>query len=194
MGARHGRSYRLDQIPKLKTFCDHRARPSRAADAPPMNGQRASRLEMTGLQEAYYWSQIVLTGIAFAAAIGAFIAARVAYAQLEAFKQFELLKILEAQPVRKARTQLWHQVRQSEKPLSNSWTAESLEEDALSVCASFDIVGIMARGRNWKFFTREWAHPICWTYELLEEYIRVRNPNGYHGCRNLYNAAKKHPH
>jgi len=119
-----------------------------------------------------------------------------AYYQLQTFKQFELLKILEARPVRKARHLLWHRLQQpKEEPPLHWWTDnDDLEEAASSVCASFDIVGIIARGRNWKFFTKEWAHPICWTYESLQEYIRMRNPNGYHGYRALYKAAKKHHH
>jgi len=140
---------------------------------------------MTCLEEAYYWSQIVLTGIAFVAAVGA-------YAQLQTFKRFELLKILEAQPVRNARRLLYHRLRQPKAPPAEWWTDDNLEEAASSVCASFDIVGLIARRRNWRFFTSEWAHPICWTYEVLEEYIRMRNPNGYHGYRDLYKAAKKH--
>jgi hypothetical protein len=148
--------------------------------------EREGERTMT-LEHGYYWSQIALTGIAFAAAVGA-------YVQLQTFKRFELLKILEAQAVRNARRILYHRVRQSKEPPADWWTDDTLEEAASSVCASFDIVGLIARHRNWRFFTREWAHPICWTYEALQEYIRMGNPDGYHGYHNLYKAAKKHQH
>jgi hypothetical protein len=140
---------------------------------------------MTCLQQAYYWSQIALAVIALIAAI-------VAYWQLSTFKRFELLKILEALPVRKARSLLWH--RWKKQPPTGDWwmnDGESeLEEAASLVCASFDIVAIIARGRNWKFFTKQWSHTICWTYELLEKYIEARA--AYDGYSNLYESAKKY--
>ena len=55
---------------------------------------------MTRLECAYYWSQIILTGIAGVAAIGA-------YLQIQASNKFEMLKILEAPRVRKARRLLY---------------------------------------------------------------------------------------
>jgi hypothetical protein len=57
--------------------------------------QRQEGGEMT-LEQGYYWSQIILTGIVALAAIGAYI-------QLQTYKRSELLKILEDARVRKGR-------------------------------------------------------------------------------------------
>jgi hypothetical protein len=120
-------------------------------------------------------------------------AAGVGYWQLQTFKRFELLKILEKQQVRDARRLLFQKLRdQKEEPLW--WQNDvELEKAASTVCASFDIVGLMATGCNRRFFRKHWAYPICWTYKALEKYIDARNPTGYHGFRKLYKEARDRP-
>ena len=140
---------------------------------------------MTRLECAYYWSQIILTGIAGVAAIGA-------YLQIQASNKFEMLKILEAPRVRKARRLLYKKLVEGRAPTMWWKSDDDLEEAASTVCSSFDIVGIMAWKMNMKFFAREWAHPICWTRRVLEDYIEDRNKGGYRGYSVLYEAARPH--
>jgi hypothetical protein len=136
------------------------------------------------LECASYLSQVVLTGITA-------VAAYVAYHQVQTFKKFELLKILEDPRVRKARRLLYQKLRASAKHRKNWWQHDDkLEEAASTVCASFDIVGLMAKGCNRHFFRNEWAYNICWTYEVLGEYIKDRNPGGYRGYHQLYKEAR----
>ena len=52
------------------------------------------------LVDAYYWSQIALAGIAAVAAFGA-------YHQIQTFKRFELLKLLESPYAKEARQRLF---------------------------------------------------------------------------------------
>ena len=143
---------------------------------------------MSSLEQAYYWSQIGLTVIAFFAAIGA-------YAQLQTFKRFELLKVLEDPRVRKARRTLFKKMHATTASSTAWWDVDDeLEEAASDICASYDVVGILAKRRNFHFFTKEWSHNICWTYETLEEYVTHRrsdNPIAYHGYRKLYKHAKR---
>lgn len=137
------------------------------------------------LENVYFISQIALTLIAALAAYGA-------YDQLKTIKKFEFLKILESENVREARRQLFMKLVRT-SPAENWWDDDPETEKAAStVCASFDIVGIMARGTNRRFFTTEWARPIWWTYRVLEPYIAARNPDGYRGFRKLFQEAEKH--
>ncbi len=138
---------------------------------------------------AYYWSQVALALIAFAAAI-------VAYEQVRTFKRFELLKMLEDPRIRKARRMLYQRLRVAKEPALQIWWEDDddLEEAASTVCASFDIVGRMARGRNRRFIIRGWSYNICWTYEILDGYLCERqrnNPLAYDGYRKLYGDAKR---
>ena len=66
------------------------------------------------LEQAAYWSQIAVAVISVFAVIGAVFAAKVAFDQLQTFKQFELMKILEDAKTRKARRCLF-QVDDSDK-------------------------------------------------------------------------------
>jgi hypothetical protein len=136
------------------------------------------------LEQGYYWSQIVLTGIVAFAAIGA-------YVQLQTYKRSELLKILEDSRVRKARRLLYLRLRVPKEPPQLWWeNDDELEEVATTVCASYDIVGLIAKGRNRRFFVRQWSYNICWTYEVLNEYLSVRHPVAYHGYRKFYGHSK----
>jgi hypothetical protein len=66
---------------------------------------------------------------------------------------------------------------------------------ASTVCATFDIVALMAKYGNYSFFSEQWAHSICWTYKVLKPYINYRrktNPRSYPNYSKLYNAAQKH--
>jgi hypothetical protein len=140
------------------------------------------------LVDGYYLSQIILTGIVALAAIGT-------STQLQTFKRFELMKYLEDPRIRKARRLLFYRLRSPKEPPPARWweSDEELEEAAATVCSSYDIVGIMATGTNHKFFKKEWAYNICWTYDALSEYLRERhqaNQNLFHGYRELYDAAK----
>jgi hypothetical protein len=137
------------------------------------------------LEQGYYWSQIFLTFIVALAAIGA-------YAQLQTYKRSELLKILEDTRVRKARRLLYLRLRIPKEPPQLWWESDDeLEEAATMVCASYDIVGLIAKGRNRRFFIKEWSYNICWTYEILSEYLGARHPVAYHGYRKLYGHAKR---
>jgi hypothetical protein len=143
---------------------------------------------MSCLERAYYVSQIILTAIAGVAAIGA-------YLQLQAQNKIEMLKLLEAPHVRKARRLLHKKLVESEAPAKWWQFDDDLEEAASTVCASFDIVGIMAWRLNRRFFANEWSHPICWTFKVLKDYIDARNPGGYHGYRRLHEEVthRRHP-
>jgi hypothetical protein len=145
---------------------------------------------MSCLERVYYWSQIVLTVIAFGALLGAFL-------QIKTSNKFELLKILESPRIREARGLLWRKLRASNASSPHMWWQydEELEKAAATVCASFDIVGIVGRRWNRRFFTRNWAYPVCWTHEALEAYIKHRSEEqkaqAYEGYERLYKAAKK---
>jgi hypothetical protein len=119
------------------------------------------------LEEGYYWSQIALTVIAALAAIGAYI-------QLLTFKRFELMKVLEEPRIRKARSLLFQRLRSTTPPPPLWWESDhELEEAAAAICASYDIVGMMAQGLNRRFFMK-CSYNICWTYEALEGYLEAR--------------------
>ena len=131
-----------------------------------------------------YWSEIVLAGTAVVAAI-------VGYWHLQTFQRFELLKLLEDQNVRKARRVVYLKLHKQQPEDFDWWDKdEDLEEAASTVCASFDIVGLMASWPNRRFFRKHWAPNICWTYEALNQYIGHRS-NGYRGYLRLYEKAKK---
>jgi hypothetical protein len=128
-------------------------------------------------------SQILLT-------ITAIVAAGVGIWQLRTPNRSECLRMLEDHTVRKARRLLYKKLRK-ETPSPSWWEAdECLEEAASTVCASFDIVGLMATYGNQRVFAREWKNSICWTYAVLNKYIDKRNPGGYGGYRKLYEMAK----
>jgi hypothetical protein len=137
------------------------------------------------LVDAYYFSQIGL-------AVTAVIAAGFGYGQLRSSNRYELLKKLEDEQVRKARRLLWNELR-AKQPQPLWWKDDKLEEAASTVCASFDIVGLMARHGNYRFFSKQWAPVICWTYQALQEYIAERNrnrPRAFDNYRKLYERAK----
>jgi len=131
-------------------------------------------------------SELVLAGTAV-------IAASVGYWQLQTFQRFELLKLLEDKNVREARRQVWLKLHKHQPKDFDWWDKEEyqeLESHASTVCASFDIVGLMASWPNRRFFIKHWAHGIRWTYKALEKYIDHRHSNGYRGYRRLYKKAK----
>lgn len=138
------------------------------------------------LVDYYYCSQIAL-------ALTAFAAAGFGYWQLRASNRYELLKKLEDEQVRKARRLLWKELL-AKKPQASWWNDDDLEEAASTVCASFDIVGLMAKYGNYSFFCKEWAPVIRWTYEALQEYIAERKKHrsrAFDNYRKLYERAKR---
>ena len=136
------------------------------------------------LENVYWISQIGLVIIAA-------VAACVAYNQLSASNKFELLKVLETQNVRQARQFLFRKLHGPHDPPENWWVHDDkLEEAASTICASFDIVALMAFKKNRQFFAKKWAHPICWTYRDLAPYIQARNPSGYQDYHKLYQEAE----
>jgi hypothetical protein len=140
---------------------------------------------MPNLDELYKLSQIAVPIIAIFAACGV-------YHQIQTFKRYEALKVLEEDRVRSARALLFNNLIRQEQSSPTWWLEDdSLEQAASLVCASFDIVGLMSKGANWEFFGIEWANSICWTFEILESYIADRNPMRYRGYRELYTAAKR---
>jgi hypothetical protein len=146
----------------------------------PMDHRAMLELVSTGCQ-------VVVAGIAAMAAIVGFL-------QLRASNRYELLKKLEDQQVRKARLLLFNELRK--KKSEPSWWDKhpKLEQAASTVCATFDIVALMAKYGNYSFFSKEWANTICWTYDALEEYLKYRaknNPRSYPHYGELYKAAKK---
>ncbi|MCK1386543.1 hypothetical protein [Bradyrhizobium sp. 21] len=141
------------------------------------------------LVDAYYWSQIALAVIAGLAAFGA-------YYQIQTFKRFELLKLLESPHVKLARQRLFL----ADKTLRGvKWWSfkdeafeEELEQSAAIVAGSFDLVGIVAKGSNRRFFRSHWGHSIRWTHEALEDFLEERrnqtggNPNAFAGYETLH--------
>jgi len=136
------------------------------------------------LERGYWISQITLMLIAGGAAF-------VAWHQVRTFRLFELLKFLEDPRIRQARRTIFKGVKKDD---SQKWweTDEDLEEAAATVCASFDIVSLLAKGTNRKFFIRNWAHSICWTHETLEGFLtdRRRIHDAYRSYTSLYKDAK----
>src|SRR4051812_25643300 len=101
------------------------------------------------LVQFYYGSQIILTVIAGATAVGA-------YLQLQTYKRSEFLKTIEDPQVRSARRLLYRRLVSAQAP-PNWWDEdEELALAAGAVCSAYDIVGIMARGKNRRFFIEEW--------------------------------------
>ncbi|HEX4077495.1 MAG TPA: hypothetical protein VHX61_01290 [Rhizomicrobium sp.] len=138
------------------------------------------------LQDAYYWSQIILTIIAAAAAIAAYI-------QLQTFKRFELLKILQDEATHEARRKVFREIKLLKG--TEWWSDDKLEDIAVKVCATYDLAGIIAKGRNRAFFVKHWGYSVCATYEILIEYLDWRRKNSrstFLGYSKLYKAAQKH--
>ena len=139
------------------------------------------------LENASWAAQIVLAVIALLAAI-------FAYAQVRAFKLFEMLKYIELQEVRKSRRIVLRKIflRRDEE----WWNDEELESAASDVCASYDILGLVIendpRG-GYDLFERYWARSILDTHAVLEGFLhhrRLRNSNAYGAFTRLANRAK----
>ncbi len=142
-----------------------------------------SQIAALNLEGWYYVSQIALTGIAMVAAIGAGL-------QLRTFKRYELLKLLEDSRTREARRTLYHRSKEG-----IGWREDAdLEKAASLACATFDIVGLLAKGANRRFFKRYWAYSICWTHHVLDGYLihmRNTNPDSYIHYEKLHRGALK---
>jgi hypothetical protein len=132
------------------------------------------------------YAQIVFVIIAF---ISAIVAAYVGIGQLRASNRYELLKLLESPDVRDARQLLYVKLRRNQPPVKWWENDDELDKAAATVCASFDIVALMARWRNRRFFCKEWGSSIIWAYEVLEEYIKSRHPGAYKNYRKLYTES-----
>ncbi|QWG11692.1 hypothetical protein KMZ29_18415 [Bradyrhizobium sediminis] len=149
---------------------------------------------MTMLVNAYYWSQIALAIIAAVAAIAA-------YVQIQTFKRFELMKMLETPHVKAARQALFLASRKH--PGEKWWNTDDpafdkeLEQAAATIAGSFDIVGIVAKGANRRFFRSHWGHSIRWTHKALEGFLMDRrtqaggNPGAFSGFEGLYAEATR---
>ena len=139
-------------------------------------------------------SRFFLTVVATAAGIAA-------YWQIQTFKRFELMKMLESDRVKTARRALFASTK---KRFNGKWWNfddpqfdDQLEQAASVVCGAYDIVGIVAKGANRRFFRKHWGHGIRWTYQALEGFLEDRrtqpggNPDAYSGYELIYNEAKK---
>lgn len=134
------------------------------------------------------------------------LAAFFAWWQVRTFKKFELLKYIEGSEVRWARRKVYHEIRpkRGEKwwndvdsnDLAVKAEALKMEEAAALVCASFDILGLVAR-RFWmrRFFAKYWANGIVRSYDILKPYVDHRRevqPSAYRFYIELYDQARPH--
>ncbi len=135
------------------------------------------------LEQGYWIAQIALALVAVAAAA-------IAALQIRTYRQYELFKLLEDSRTRAARRRLYH-----DRKTGDWWKNDhALERAASLVCATYDIVGLMAKGKNRRFFETYWAYSICWTHAVLKGYlafIRKDNPEAYPHYEALYTAAWK---
>jgi hypothetical protein len=147
-------------------------------------------------QRGYWLSQIALLVFAVLAAIAAF-------RQVSATKLFEMLKFVEQEEFREARRIIYFEIRR-QPPEAKWWEQKEhdrWEKAAAKVCASYDILGLVAkcnlaarlhRGIGW-FFIREWCNSIVNAHEALRPYLAYRRktrPNAYHGFTWLYDRAR----
>jgi|SRR5580698_1971896 hypothetical protein len=145
------------------------------------------------LEIGYWASQVGVIFVAIGAAI-------VAGAHVNLFQRFEILKYLQSAEIRAARGYLFeHSLK--EKPYE-AWTIDD-KSMAATVCASYDVVGLLL-GNRWffaklrgRFFIREWAPSIVRTFEIIRPLIlerRLANGTGYWKHYEwLYNAASRYP-
>jgi hypothetical protein len=103
--------------------------------------------------------------------------------------------MLESPHIRDARRDLHRAL--VDKTFDGNWwdiaANDKLEGAASAVCASFDIVGVVAKRGNRKFFVKYWSNGICWTHESLQTYLDHRhreNPSAYSSYDDLYKEAK----
>jgi hypothetical protein len=135
----------------------------------------------------------------FLVALGA---ACIAFLQLQTHKQNELLKLIEAAPVRDARRVVvveiepivkahkddkWWAHKPDEKE-EDKETVDRREKAAATVCAAFDILATIAENdkldrwlyRRWSglsyrnLFVKHWAESICRMHQDLEGYLEYR--------------------
>ncbi|MDB5691072.1 MAG: hypothetical protein JWO81_135 [Alphaproteobacteria bacterium] len=148
------------------------------------------------LQRGYYIAQIVLAGIALAAAW-------LAYLHVRTFKLFEILKYIENDPIRDARRIV---IQKIEGQGTAEWWLETnskLEAAASKVCSTYDVVGllvefetiklVMIRPRYWGLFEKYWAVSIYRTHEALRSFLahrRLTAPNAYEGYTRLAQLVK----
>jgi hypothetical protein len=139
--------------------------------------------------EMIYWiSQAVL-------AIVALIAARIAYRQVKAFGALELVKFMQQEHNRKARTHVRRIL--ATKPL-DQWTAHDKFE-ASTVCSSFDLMGFLLRQRlaPQKKYIRLYAvtvqrmHGYLLEFLAQERQITENGPGHWHHFTWLEQQAKK---
>jgi len=154
------------------------------------------------LADMYYWAIIALPFAQIALPFIAVAAAFAAYRQIQTFKRFELMKMLESERVEEARRTLY--IGTKKKKDKKWWIFDhpefdnKLEQAAAIVCGSFDIVWITAGGGNRRFFKKYWAHSILWTHKALEDFLLDRrnpdhgNPKAFSGYEVLYRKAKRH--
>lgn len=117
--------------------------------------------------------------------------------QASALKLFEILKFIQDENFRKARrtviVNIW--------PVAGAdwWEDKSLEADASTCCAHYDIVGNILQfsgsARLTNHFVKHWSDSIVRTYEILERFIERRKADGgnpYASYRWLYERARRH--
>lgn len=142
------------------------------------------------LENAYWCSQIALAIIAIAGAL-------FAYMQILASERLELMKYLQQEVVRNARSYVYTKLLH--KPYSE-WTDED-KDKAGTVVASFDVMGRVLIGKSIfgsgqiKFFAKSWSAIIVKNYELLlkfrDERICQNHLGYYEGFDFLYTIAVK---
>jgi hypothetical protein len=142
------------------------------------------------LERGYWISQITLMVLALGTAI-------VAFRQLQTYKLFELLKILESPEFRAARRVVLCEIY--ERKESAWWNdpneGERLSNFASDVCAGYDILGRMIEydsvgriPRYGRFFRRHWARSIITNHDALKGYLEHRRhpKEGYPGTYSAF--------
>jgi len=125
------------------------------------------------------------------------VAAAFALRHVQTLKKFELLKYIESSEVRDARRKVYQEIAIGPRQGQEWWkdkANDDLEKAAALVCASYDILGLVA-GRLClgRFFARSWAHSIVWSHEALKPYLDYRRENAsnaYHTYTQLYDRAR----
>lgn len=142
------------------------------------------------LEAASWASQVILVLLT----VVAVFAAR---HQISTFKLFELLKFIQEEKFRIARRRVILDI--GPKRSQNWWEDRTLEADASTCCAQYDIVGnILIFGgssRLTRHFVKHWSDSIIRTYEILQEFIERRAASGgnsYSSYQWLYRRALKH--
>lgn len=141
------------------------------------------------LESVFWASQAILTLVAVLAAFAAF-------SQIRTFKLFEMLKFIEAPPIRQSRRIVLREIYPQKDEVW--WNDERLEAAASDVCSNYDILGLMIERDclgGYGVFERYWARSILDTHEALERFIhhrRERNSGAYTAFSRLAERVRPH--